>query len=421
MKGCENMARQKRDPKTVKLAKTILESYSPENVDDMQDALKDIFGPLFEQMLQGEMTHHLGYDIHSKQEKETNNRRNGFGSKKVKTSFGEVPIDIPRDREATFEPELIKKRERDVSAIESKVLSMYARGMSQRDIAHTIDDIYGFSISHEMISTITDSVLSELEEWQNRPLAKCYAFVFVDCMYVTLRENYEVKEYAVYTILGYDLKGKKDILGLWLNETESKNRWMQIFDELKSRGVQDIFFMSMDGVSGLEDGAKSIFPKVIVQRCIVHLVRNALRYVPYKDYKEFSREMKKFYGAPSLKACQSTFDAFQKRWSHYSGAVEVWKRNFSHVEQLYDYGSAVRKIMYTTNAVESIHSSFGKVTKKGAFPNETALLKLLYLRVTELEKKWTAGFIPNWPMVLNQLMANEQFSERINTYSLYIS
>lgn len=208
---------------------------------------------------------------------------------------------------------------------------------------------------------------------------------------------------------------------MWLNETESKNRWMQIFDELKSRGVQDVFFMSMDGVSGLEDGAKAIFPKVIVQRCIVHLVRNALRYVPYKDYKEFSRDMKQFYGAPSLKACQSTFDAFQKRWSHYSGAVEVWKRNFSHVEQLYDYGSAVRKMMYTTNAVESIHSRFRKVTKKGAFPNETALLKLLYLRVTELEKKWKAGFIPNWPRVLNQLMANEQFSERINTYSLYIS
>lgn len=202
MKGCENMARQKRDSKTVELAKTILESYNPESVGDLQEALKDIFGSLFEQMLQGEMTHHLGYDSHSKQEKETNNRRNGFGSKKIKTSFGEIPIDVPRDREATFEPELIKKRERDVSAIESKVLSMYARGMSQRDIAHTIDDIYRFSISHEMISTITDSVLPELEEWQNRPLAKCYAFVFVECMHVTLRENYEVKEYAVYTILG---------------------------------------------------------------------------------------------------------------------------------------------------------------------------------------------------------------------------
>lgn len=177
----------------------------------MQDALKDIFGSLFEQMLQGEMTHHLGYDIHSKQEKETNNRRNGFGSKKIKTSFGEVPIDVPGDREATFELELIKKRERDVSAIGSKVLSRYARGMSQRDIAHIIDDIYGFSISHEMISTITDSVLPELKDGQNRLLAKCYTFVFVDCMYVTLRENYEVKEYAVYTILGYDLKGNKDV------------------------------------------------------------------------------------------------------------------------------------------------------------------------------------------------------------------
>ena len=243
-------------------------------------------------MLQGELNNHLGYDAHSKEPKEHDNRRNGYGNKTLKTSFGEVAIDVPRDREASFEPELIPKRKRDVSDIEGKVLSMYARGMSQRDIAATVEDIYGFDISHEMISDITDAVLPELEEWQARPLAKCYAFLFVDCMYVTLRENYEAKEYAVYTILGYDLKGNKEILGLWLNQTESKNRWMQVFDELKARGVEDVFFISMDGVSGLEEGAKAIFPSVIVQRCIVHLVRNALRYIPSKDYKEVCRDMK---------------------------------------------------------------------------------------------------------------------------------
>ena len=414
------MARKKRNPDAEKLAESILNAYQPESVDDMQDALKDVFGPLFEKMLQGELNNHLGYDAHSKEPKEHDNRRNGYGNKTLKTSFGEVAIDVPRDREASFEPELIPKRKRDVSDIEGNVLSMYARGMSQRDIAATVEDIYGFDISHEMISDITDAVLPELEEWQARPLAKCYAFLFVDCMYVTLRENYEAKEYAVYTILGYDLKGNKEILGLWLNQTESKNRWMQVFDELKARGVEDVFFISMDGVSGLEEGAKAIFPSVIVQRCIVHLVRNALRYIPSKDYKEVCRDMKKFYGASSLNAAHAAFDSFQNRWSHYSGAVDVWKRNFAHVEQLFDYGSAIRKIMYTTNAVESVHSSFRKVTKKGAFSNENALLKLLYLRTKELHAKWSGGRIQNWAMVLNQLMINETFSSRIEKYAIYL-
>ncbi|HAP9010810.1 TPA: IS256 family transposase, partial [Enterococcus faecium] len=366
------MARKKRNPDAEKLAESILNTYQPESVEDMQDVLKDVFGPLFEKMLQGELNNHLGYDAHSKEPKKHDNRRNGYGNKTLKTSFGKVNIDVPRDREASFEPELIPNRKRDVSDIEGKVLSMYARGMSQCDIAATVEDIYGFDISHEMISDITDAVLPELEEWQARPLAKCYAFLFVDCMYVTLRENYEAKEYAVYTILGYDLKGNKEILGLWLNQTESKNRWMQVFDELKVRGVEDVFFISMDGVSGLKEGAKAIFPSVIVQRCIVHLVRNALRYLPSKDYKEVCRDMKKFYSASSLNAAHAAFDSFQNRWSHYSGAVDVCKRNFSHVEQLFDYGSAIRKIMYTTNAVESVHSSFRKVTKKGAFSNENA-------------------------------------------------
>ena len=414
------MARKKRNPDAEKLAESILNAYQPESVDDMQDALKDVFGPLFEKMLQGELNNHLGYDAHSKEPKEHDNRRNGYGTKTLKTSFGEVAIDVPRDREASFEPELIPKRKRDVSDIEGKVLSMYARGMSQRDIAATVEDIYGSDISREMISDITDAVLPELEEWQARPLAKCYAFLFVDCMYVTLRENYEAKEYAVYTILGYDLKGNKEILGLWLNQTESKNRWMQVFDELKARGVEDVFFISMDGVSGLEEGAKAIFPSVIVQRCIVHLVRNALRYIPSKDYKEVCRDMKKFYGASSLNAAHAAFDSFQNRWSHYSGAVDVWKRNFAHVEQLFDYGSAIRKIMYTTNAVESVHSSFRKVTKKGAFSNENALLKLLYLRTKELHAKWSGGRIQNWAMVLNQLMINETFSSRIEKYAIYL-
>ena len=256
----------RKNKKDNQIVNKILEEYDPKSVDDIQDALKDVFGPLFEAMLQGEMNNHLGYENNNKDFKNTNNRRNGYGNKSLKTTMGEVEIDVPRDRDASFEPQLIPKRTRDVSAIESKVLSMYAKGMSQRDISATIEDIYGFSISHEKISDITDSVLPEIEEWQQRPLDKCYPFIFVDCMYVTIRNQYEVKDYAVYTILGYKLNGSKEILGIWLNESESKNRWMQIFDEIKSRGVEDIFFISMDGVSGLEGGSKAIFPNVVVQR-----------------------------------------------------------------------------------------------------------------------------------------------------------
>lgn len=223
MRSDDTMTRKKRDKKSVELAQSIIDTYQPESIEDMQNALKDIFGPMFEAMLQGELNHHLGYEAHEKAEKPTDNRRNGYGQKQLKTSMGEVPIQTPRDRDGSFEPTLIPKRKKDISEIEGKILAMYARGMSQRDISDTIEDIYGFSVSHEMVSDITDAVLQELKEWQKRPLKKCYAFLFVDCMYVTIRENYEMREMAVYTIFGIDLAGNKEILGLWLNQTESKN------------------------------------------------------------------------------------------------------------------------------------------------------------------------------------------------------
>ena len=398
------------------LVKAIIDAYQPETAKDVQDALKDIFGPMFEAMLQGEMNSHLGYENNDKGEKQTQNRRNGYISKNVKTSMGEMTIDVPRDRDGSFEPQIVPKRTKDISDIDKKVLSMYAKGMSQRDISNTIEEIYGFKISHDTISQITDCVLDELNEWQSRPLKKCYPFVFVDCMYVTMRYEYESKETAVYTILGYDIDGHKDILGIWLNETESKHSWMQIFDEIKSRGVEDIFFISMDGVSGLEQGAKEIFKGVVVQRCIVHLIRNSLKYVPSKDYKKFTANLKLIYGAPNLKTAQTEFEKFKTTWSKYSGAVDVWVRNFNHVEQLFDYSSTIRRVMYTTNAIESVNSSFRKVTKKGAFPNENALLKLLYLRVTELYKKWDNSTIYNWAMVRNELDAHPKFQDRFRKY-----
>lgn len=284
--------RKPENTRGAEIAKMILEAYQPETKEDMQDAIKDIFGPMFEAMLQGEMDNHLGYEPNSKGAKSTINRRNGYSRKEVKTSYGEIPISVPRDREATFEPKVIPKRTKDITGIEDKVLAMYARGMSQRDIAETVEDVYGFEISHDTISSITDRVLEQLEEWQNRPLKKFYTFLFVDCMYVTIKKDYEAKNCAIYVILGYDVNGVKDILGLWLSESEGKHNWMQIFDEIKVRGVEDILFISMDGVSGLEEGAKSIFKDVVVQRCIVHLIRNSIKYIPSKHYKAFTAHLK---------------------------------------------------------------------------------------------------------------------------------
>lgn len=411
------MARKKKTPKpNEQLARAIIEQYQPKSVADMQDALKDFFGPMFEAMLQGEMDSHLGYQNNERGEKQSANRRNGYTSKTLKTTAGDVPIQVPRDRNGSFEPVVVPKRKRDVSAIEDKVLAMYAKGMSQRDIAETIEDIYGFEISHETVSEITDRVLEQLDEWQNRPLKKFYTFLFVDCLYVPIRKDYETRNYAVYVILGYDVDGKKDILGLWLSEAESKHQWMQIFDELKTRGVEDVLFLSMDGVSGLEEGAKAVFPEVAVQRCIVHLIRNSIKYVPNKDYKRYTAHLKKVYGAASLKAAEAEFERFRQAWSQYPGAVEVWVRNWQHVAQLFRYGSSVRKILYTTNPIESVNSSFRKVTKKGAFPSENALLKLLYLRVSELYKKWNGRPMNNWAMVRNQLSMDEKIQVRIEKY-----
>ena len=398
------------------IAKAILEEYQPTSVQEMQDALRDIFGPMFEAMLQGEMDGHLGYKSNDRGAKASPNRRNGYTDKTVKTSMGDIGIRTPRDREGSFKPEIIPKRTKDVSGIEDKILSMYARGLSQRDIAETIEDIYGFELSHETISAITDRVIDTAREWQNRPLKKFYTFLFVDCLYVNIRKDLQTKSCAVYVILGYDIDGMKDVLGIWIGDSEGKHYWMQIFDEIKSRGVEDVLFICMDGVSGLEEGARSIFKDVVVQRCIVHLIRNSIKYIPSKDYKAFTAQLKRVYGAPSLKAAEAEFERFRQAWSQYPGAIDVWVRNWSHVEQLFNYGSAVRKVMYTTNAVEALNSSFRKVTKKGAFPSEDAVLKALYLRLTEHYKKWANRPVPNWAMVRNQLSMDDKIQARIMKY-----
>ena len=419
MEGTTLMAKKKELTPREAIAQSIVQAYDPKTTEDIQDALKSIFGPIFESMLEGELNYHLGYETNDHTPKDTENRRNGYGKKTLKTSMGDIEIKTPRDRDSSFEPEAVPKRTTDVSSIEGKVLSMYAKGMSQRDISDIIEDIYGFRISHEKISIITDSVLEELATWQRRPLKRFYPFVFVDCLYVSIRTEYETKSHAIYTILGYDLNGRKDILGLWVAESENRHQWMQIFDELKVRGIEDVGFISMDGLPGLEEGASAIFPKAVIQRCIVHLIRNSMKYIPQKKYKAFTTHLKLIYKAPNKKAALLEFEKFKEQWAEYPGAVKVWEANWKHVEQLYNYTEAIRKIMYTTNAIESVNSSFRKVTNKGTFPNETSVLKILYLRILELYNKWSAKSYSNWPIILNQMILIEDLSDRILYYQQF--
>ena len=367
-------------------------------------------------MLEGEMNYHLGYESNDHGPKETENRRNGHGKKTLRSSLGEIEIQTPRDRDGSFDPEIIPKRSKDVSSIEGKVITMYGKGLSQRDISDIIEDIYGFKLSAEKISMITDSVMSDLAEWQARTLKKFYVFMFVDCIYVNIKTDYESKNRAIYVIMAYDLSGKKDILGLWVGGNESASQWLQIFDELKVRGIEDVAFISMDGLKGLEEAAKTIFPNAVVQRCIVHLVRNSTKYIPQKHLKAFTAHLRLIYKAPNKKAALLEFEKFKEAWKDYPGAIKIWANNWKYVEQLYDYTSPIRRMMYTTNSIESVNSSLRKGTRKGTFPTEEAVLKILYLRVLELYERWQDKSYPNWPNVLNQLLLIEGMSERIEKY-----
>lgn len=406
------MAKRKGSPE---LFQALLEEYNVESASDLQEALKDLMGGALESMLNAELDEHIGYEKHQSSNG-ADNRRNGASDKKVRSSVGEFSVSVPRDRDGSFEPIVVPKREKDISEIEQKILNMYGRGMSNRDIADTIEEIYGFKANKDMVTKITDSLLPEIQEWQNRQLKTCYPFVFVDCMYVSMRKDGFVSNHAVYTILGYTLEGAKEILGIWISQTESKSEWMNIFDELKKRGVEDILFISMDGVSGLEVGAKSIFPSAIVQRCIVHLIRNSTKFIPSKEMKNFCADLKKIYAATNLKTAENALEQLNEKWAAYPGALRVWNDNSKHVFQLYSFGSDVRRIMYTTNAIESIHSSYRKVTKKGTFENENSVYKVLYLRVLELNKKWDGGTVRNWSLVLNQLFINDQFTKIIEKH-----
>lgn len=412
------MARRLRGGRRDEIARAILEEFGAETADEAQEALRQILGPTIEAMPRAELDAHLGYASNDKSPKATANRRNGYTPKTVRTSAGELEISVPRDRDGSFEPVAVPKGSSDLSDVESRVISMYARGMSQRDIARTVREIYGFSMSAETVSAITDRVRGgDLERWRSRPLEPVYAFMFVDCLCVPVRDGRGARNAAAYAVLAYDLRGRKDVLGLWTDDSEGAHRWMQVFDELRARGVEDVLYVSSGGVAGLGEGLGAVFPAATRQRCIVHLVRSSLRYVPQKEAAAFCRSIRAVYGAPSLAAAESTWEDFRGEWSRYPGAVAVWERSLDQVWQLFSCGSEVRRVMYTTNALESVNASFRKVVRRGSFPSEEAVMKLLYLRVLELYRKWGEGcHHAGWSQVRNQLLCDEAVRPRIERY-----
>ena len=407
------MAKKKRNPANAAAIAHIFENYEIKSVLDIQEALKDMFGGAMEQMLAGELDSHLGYGRHENAT-QTTNRRNGASSKIVRSQLGELEIDIPRDREASFEPQLVPKHQKDVSGIEDRVLAMYAKGQSQRDITATIQDIYGFNISPETVSKITDRIIPLVQEFRNRAMKKFYPFVFVDAMYTPVKTETGAGQKALYNMIGIDVDGCKDVLGFWLSEDESSRQWIQILEEIKQRGVEDILFISLDGLKGLEDAIKTIYPQTTTQRCIVHLMRNSTRYIPRKRWAEFAKDIKAVYKAVSLDEAAVLFESFQTKWAADQSAVKVWSKNWDAVARLFELPAAIRKIIYTTNTIESYHNQLRKVTNgKGSFPSEMALFKLIYLRINEIRRTWDRP-IQNWGQVLNQLVV--LYGERVSRH-----
>jgi transposase-like protein len=379
--------------------------YKPGTAAEVHDVLRGLFAESIEDMLRAELEAALGYKRSDRTPKSTENRRNGSTRKTVRTKDGEMVLNIPRDRTGEFEPVVVPKHSRDVSDIQDKVIAMYGRGMSDRDISATIADIYGFSVSSETISNITEAVLPRVREWRNRSLKSVYPFVFIDALYTDVKCGGMSQKKAVYVILGIDSDGMKDVLGIWTRDSEGAKEWLNIFEELKQRGVQNVSFLSADGLKGVEEAAKTAFgTDLTFQRCIVHLIRNSLKYVPSKHFKAFCAGLKAIYSATSLDAAKAAFEALKADWGeNYPGAVKIWSENFKFVEQLFEFPATIRKVIYTTNAIESLNSALRKVTNgKGALPSDDALMKLLYLRIDNLMKKWIKP-IANWAVIRGQL------------------
>lgn len=385
------------------------------SVTDVYALLRDSFKDILQELLEAEMDASLGYGKNQKGDLETDNKRNGHSPKTLKSQYGQFQIDVPRDRNGEFEPKLIPKYQRDISGIEEKVISLYAHGMSTRDIHDQLQELYGIEMSAEMVSKITDKILPEAKEWQTRPLNPVYPFVFMDCIHYKVREDGRILSRAAYIVLGVTVDGHKEILSITVGANESSKFWLGMLNDLKNRGVRDVLFFCVDGLAGFKEAIGAVYPQAQIQRCVIHMLRNSFKYVNYNDLKKFSSDFKAVYNAPNEEAALSELDAVREKWGKkYPYAIRNWENNWEDVSSFFQFSDDIRRIMYTTNIIEGLNRQYRKVTKnKSVFPNDTALEKLLYLASRNVAKKWTQRY-RNWDQVLNQLIV--LYGERLTDY-----
>ena len=382
-----------------------LESGNPVTIEELENELKVLIKEMIEAATQGELTSHLGYEKNKKSDIE--NYRNGYNKKTLKSKYGEIEVDIPRDRNSTFEPKLVKKRQRLLDGTEDLILSLYSKGMSVKDIQHHLDDLYGYELSTETISNITERILEKAIEWQNRPLEPIYPIIFMDATVLKIKIERAVKNTACYIMLGVTLEGKKDILGIWISEeNETSKYWLSILNEIKNRGVNDVLIFSTDGLNGFNEAIEAVYPKAEIQKCVVHQIRNSLKFVSYKDKKEIAKDLKSIYQADTEDIALSNLEYFNEKWNKkYPHIYDSWKRNWNELSTYFKYPKALRKLIYTTNPIESLNSIIKRKTKqKGSFPSKEAAFKVLFTSTQEIMEKWKSNRIKNWSEIYPQLI-----------------
>ncbi|MCU7522803.1 MAG: IS256 family transposase [Ignavibacteria bacterium] len=378
-------------------------------------AIKKLLKSSLEQLLESEMTEHLGYEKHSPQGDNSGNSRNGKNKKSVRSSQGEIDLEVPRDRNGKFNPIAVEKNKRTLGDIEDRIISMYAKGISTRDIKSHIEEIYGLELSPASISNITESIAAIVKEWQARPLESIYPIMFLDAIHYKVREDGHVVSKAAYTCLAIDLNGYKEMLGIWIGQAESAKFWMNVLTELRNRGVMDILIACVDGLKGFTEAIKALFPETLIQQCVIHQIRNSLKFVANKDQKEVIKDLKMIYKAPSEESALFELDKMEEKWAKkYPVVIKQWRDNWMGLKTFFEFPEEIRTIIYTTNQVEALHRQFRKVTKaKGQFPSDESLTKMLYLAYKGISKKWTMP-VRNWAFVISQLSVT--FEERLKSY-----
>jgi len=372
-------------------------------VDDVHEMLKNLFKDTLQGILEAELDNHLGYEKHSIEGNNTGNSRNGYNRKTIQTKFGKTEVEIPRDRNGEFEPRIIGKYEKTSNQLEEQIIAMYAKGMSTRDIEDHMRDIYGIDVSPAIVSKITDKVLPLIAEWQSRTLDRIYPIIFLDAIHFKVRKDNRIVNKAAYSVLGLNMAGQKDILGIWIGENESASFWLGVCNDLKNRGVEDILIACKDGLSGFSEAINTVFPKTEIQLCIIHQIRNSLKYVPYKEQKEFMADLKQVYQALTLEEAELAFEIFKENWGkRHPIIIRSWEKNWLELTAYFNYPYEIRKMIYTTNIIEGYHRQLRKVTKtKTAYPTDEALKKIIYLVTAEAAKKWTIP-VKDWKSCISQ-------------------